>query len=224
MKLVFSIFNFVLSFSSDFKLKIIVVFILGLISMSLDVYFPKFIATFIDNILIAHQENALVYYFIFLFLIAFFSILSNFYSSLLGTKVNFLLKLNIYLYLTKIIKDIPSEEFVKQDKAYLSKRITTDVETVVSFVFGVILFFILKIFYFLLCLYFILSVGFLWLVYFLIIMTVYLIGYKLFKSIIEKLQKAVIESDNNFFSDLFFNINYSKEIKLHSLDYYGEKN
>lgn len=224
MKLVFSIFNFVLSFSSDFKLKIIVVFILGLISMSLEVYFPKFIATFIDNILITHQENALVYYFIFLFLIAFFSILSNFYSSLLGTKVNFLLKLNIYLYLTKIIKDIPSEEFVKQDKAYLSKRITTDVETVVSFVFGVILFFILKIFYFLLCLYFILSVGFLWLVYFLIIMTVYLIGYKLFKSIIEKLQKAVIESDNNFFSDLFFNINYSKEIKLHSLDYYGEKN
>ena len=80
-----------------------------------------------------------------------------------------------------------------------------------------------KIFYFLLCLYFILSVGFLWLVYFLIIMTVYLIGYKLFKNIIEKLQKAVIESDNNFFSDLFFNINYSKEIKLHSLDYYGEK-
>lgn len=144
MKLVFSIFNFVLSFSSDFKLKIIVVFILGLISMSLEVYFPKFIATFIDNILIAHQENALVYYFIFLFLIAFFSILSNFYSSLLGTKVNFLLKLNIYLYLTKIIKDIPSEEFVKQDKAYLSKRITTDVETVVSFVFGVILFFIYK--------------------------------------------------------------------------------
>lgn len=197
----------------------IVTFILIRIGNGLiGIYLPYFSASFIDELVSSSSTNFIVTFSIQLLVISCFMIIFGFISNNLYSKVLMKINYETHRNILSHLGTISLTFFKNKDYSYLSQRIYSDVNTVNTFVLNIISSTILNTLTFLVTLIvlFLINwrVGIIFIVIIILYCLIYLKGHKK----IYKLSYDVMESNNEYYSNFSYNIEYIKFIKANALE------
>lgn len=201
-----------------YKLMISIFILLRIGNSLIGIYLPYFTGSFIDKLVSDSSTNFIITFSIQLLVISCIMILIGFVSNNLYSKalmkINYETQRNILSHLGKI-----SLAFFKdKDYSYLSQRIYSDINNMNTFVLNTIGNIILNILTFFVTLIVLFSINWRLGIVFTIIIILYCFIYLKGHKKIYTLNYDVMESNNEYYSNFSYNIEYIKFIRANALE------
>lgn len=178
---------------------------------------PYISGSFIDSLISIKNINSLMNYCYIFVALSIGSIVFNFLSNRIYTKLQADIGYEINEDIIKHIQKLSLSYIEKKDTAYLTQRISTDSSIVISFSLSIIQNISINILMFIFPLFMLLSFNMYIALVMIILIFIYLLAYKLFKKPIFKIGYVLKEKQAIFFNRLYEQLSYIKFIKLHGI-------
>ena len=209
--------KFVWSYIKRYQANLLQIAICSVLIAGVDLTEPYLTAKFIDEILVV-QDRAYFYTFIaFLVVISILAIASNWYSTILSSKIR--VSLN-NLVIEDVLKHVykAKYDFISQtDMVYMSKRLEEDVVDLIYFAMNSIINICINSALIGFAVFLINTIAFKWVIIFVIIMVIHAYFYKILDKILFKCAVATRETGAKYFTSISDILLYIYSIKLHGL-------
>lgn len=211
-----TIFLFCKKYLYPEKIKIIFLTFICLCNSILALFLPYITGDFIDH-LSSNTNGVIIRFSLIFFTLSLGEVILGYIINQLHVKFQTNIAYRLNVDAIRHIQSISTNSTIVQDTAYLTQRINHDSNALSSFCLNVIQQIVVNIVKFSFSFTFILMIDKILAVMLLFIITVYIVGYYIFKDLIRNASLAMKESQSTYFSRLLEQISHIKFIQLHGI-------
>ena len=184
---------------------------------AIGIFSPYIIGSFLDNLIEGADLSVIIYFCIIFGGLSVLGILSNYITTMLFVKMQTKMAYDLNMETIKHVQHLSLSHTNNQNNAYLSQRITNDSATLTEYCITILQGIMTNTAMFIVPFFLLLRMNLLIAVLLICFLFAYVISYFAFRKPLYDVRLAFTEAQSKFFSRLYEQLKYIKQIKLNSI-------